>query len=446
MKYDIAIIGAGPGGYTAAFKAADEGLSVVIFEKDRFGGTCLNRGCVPTKALLKSATLLSEIRNAGTFGISVTEVSHDMQAMAMRRDQIVERLRADLEKAVKAKKITLVTGQAVITSPQTVECGGEEYQAQNIIIATGSQVSLPPIPGIDSPQVITSNQLLERQEIDYQSLTIIGAGVIGVECASIYLALGRPVTMIEMADRILPTMDPEIAQRLTAHLKKRGAVIVTGARVSAIEGDTVCYLDRKGQQCRCSSEAILVATGRKASVEGLLGEGVSLEVSRGIVADGNGRTSAPHIYAIGDAVSGNIQLAHVAMAQGENVIDIIQGRQPSVDMKTVPSCLYTDPEAASVGLYEQQAREQGISVRCSKSVTGGNGKCLIENAESGYVKLVMDENDVIIGGQMVCPHATEMIGEIALAVEKKLTAGQLAEVIHPHPTVNEMIAQAAGKR
>jgi dihydrolipoamide dehydrogenase len=334
-------------------------------------------------------------------------------------------------------------GQAQLTSAHTVSCNGENYEAENIILAAGSQVSLPPISGIDSPHVITSDQLLKRTDIDYQSLTIIGGGVIGVECASIYLALGRPVTIIEMTDRILPTMDLEIAQRLTMHLKKRGAVIVTGGRVTAIEDDRVCYLDKKGEPCCVISEAILVATGRKANLEGLLAPAVSLEVSRGIVADENGRTALKGIYAIGDAVSGNIQLAHVAMAQGENVVDIICGRQPAIDLKVVPSCLYTEPEAASVGLYEQQAKDLGLNVHCRKTLTGSNGKCVIENADSGYVKLVLDENEVILGAQLVCPHATEMIGELALAVQKKLTADQLAEVIHPHPTISEMIAAAA---
>ncbi len=443
MNYDVAIIGGGPGGYSAAFKAASEGMSVIMFEKQRLGGTCLNRGCIPTKALLKSALLYGQIAQAETFGIKVSDVAADLSAMAQRRDAIVERLVGDLEKTVKARKITMISGQAQLTSAHSVSCNGENYQAENIIIATGSKVSLPPISGIDSPCVITSDQLLSSQNIDYQSLTIIGGGVIGVECASIYLALGRPVTIIEMADRILPTMDPEIAQRLSMHLKKRGAVIVTGARVTAIEDDRVCYLDKKGEACSLSSEAILIATGRKANLDGLLAEGVSLEVNRGIVTDDAGKTALGSVYAIGDAVSGNIQLAHVAMAQGENVIDVISGRKPVIDTNVVPSCLYTEPEAASVGLFEQQARDMGLNVHCRKSLTGSNGKCVIENADSGYVKLVLDENEVILGAQLVCPHATEMIGELALAVEKKLTVAQLAEVIHPHPTINELIAAAA---
>nr|MCR5067204.1 FAD-dependent oxidoreductase [Erysipelotrichaceae bacterium] len=231
------------------------------------------------------------------------------------------------------------------------------------------------------------------------------------------------------------------SQRLAVYLKKRGARIFTSARVTRIENDTVYYLDKKGEECQSQSAAILVAAGRKAALDGLLAEGVELEINRGVVADELGRTSLDNVYVIGDARSGNIQLAHVAMAQGENVIDVIAGRKPSIDMKTVPSCLYSDPEAASVGLSEQQARDMGIEVRVRKALTGGNGKSVIEDAESGYVKLVMDESDVIIGGQMVCPHATELIGEIAVAVQKKLTLSQLREVIHPHPTVCEMIVQ-----
>ncbi|MBQ6653992.1 MAG: dihydrolipoyl dehydrogenase [Erysipelotrichaceae bacterium] len=441
MKYDVAIIGAGPGGYTAAFRAAEEGLSVIIFERDRFGGTCLNRGCIPTKALLHGALTYGELSRAEKYGVTAEKTGYDMERMTARRDEIVEKLRGDLEKAVKTRKITLVSGQAQLTSGHTVSCNGEEYEAENIIIATGSRVAVPPIEGIDSPHVITSNELLERRDIDYPSLTIIGAGVIGVECASIYLALGREVTLIEMADRILPTMDQEIAQRLAVYLKKKGARIETSVRVISIDDDVVCYLDKKGQECRSQSAAILIAAGRRANVEGLLAEGVQLEINRGITADENGRTSLDGVYVIGDAMAGNIQLAHVAMAQGENVIDTILGRPQSVDMKTVPSCLYSDPEAASVGLGEQQAKDMGIAVRVHKSLTGGNGKSVIEDAESGFVKLVTDENDVIIGAQLVCPHATELISEAALAVQKKMTVKELREVIHPHPSVSEMIAQ-----
>lgn len=443
MKYDLAIIGGGPGGYSAAFKAAEEGLNVVMFEKDKLGGTCLNRGCVPTKALLHSAELYSTLKNSEKYGISASEVSYQMSAIVQRKNEIVEKLRNDLQKAVKANKVTLVEGCGQLAGEHRVICNGEEYEADNIIIATGSKVAIPPIPGIDSSKVITSNELLEREDIDYDSLIIIGAGVIGIECASIYLSLGKPVTLVEMADRILPTMDPEIAQRLNMFLKKRGAVIHTSARVTAINDDTVVFTDKKGQECQVSGQAILVATGRRSNLDDLLAEGVQLEINRGICADEDGRTSLPNVYVIGDARSGNIQLAHLAMAQGENVVDTIMGREKAIDEKVVPSCLYTQPEAASVGLYEQQAKEMGLNIHSHKSLTGANGKCCIEDSESGYVKLVLDENEVIIGAQLVCPHATEMIGELALAVKNGYTADQLAEVIHPHPTIMEMIAAAA---
>ena len=443
MKYDLAIIGGGPGGYSAAFKAAEEGLNVVMFEKDKLGGTCLNRGCVPTKALLHSAELYSTLKNSEKYGISASEVSYQMSAIVQRKNEIVEKLRNDLQKAVKANKVTLVEGCGQLAGEHRVICNSEEYEADNIIIATGSKVAIPPIPGIDSSKVITSNELLEREDIDYDSLIIIGAGVIGIECASIYLSLGKPVTLVEMADRILPTMDPEIAQRLNMFLKKRGAVIHTSARVTAINDDTVVFTDKKGQECQVSGQAILVATGRRSNLDGLLAEGVQLEINRGIFADEDGRTSLPGVYVIGDARSGNIQLAHLAMAQGENVVDTIMGREKAIDEKVVPSCLYTQPEAASVGLYEQQAKEMGLNIHSRKSLTGANGKCCIEDSASGYVKLVLDENEVIIGAQLVCPHATEMIGELALAVKNGYTADQLAEVIHPHPTIMEMIAAAA---
>lgn len=448
MKFDIAIIGGGPGGYTAAEKAAKAGLQVVLFEEDALGGTCLNRGCMPTKALLHSAETYASLSRAALLGVRTGETGYDFTAMHQRKDVVVETLRQGVEKLMKASKVTVVSGRAQIQAAGLVTCNGEEYGVEDIVIATGSRVSYPPIPGIDLPGVCSSKDILEGGGKDFQSLVIIGGGVVGVECASIYRFLGCEVTVLEAADHILPFMDKEIAQRLTMILKKQGAKVESKAAVQKIEGTpgemTVTYTDKKGAEHQVTAQGVLAAAGRKANLEGLFADGFSLELERGaVVADEVGQTSVPHIYVIGDAKARNIQLAHVAEAQAKNVVAAITGKEPPVDMNVVPSCVYTDPEIASVGLTEERAKAEGIPVKTAKYLTGANGKCLIAGTESGYVKVVTHgESGVLLGAQMVCPRATDMIGELALAIQQGITGEALSAVIHPHPTFSEMISGA----
>ncbi len=449
MSYDIAIIGGGPGGYTAAAKAAEKGFSVLLFEQAELGGTCLNRGCMPTKALLHAAEVYSQARAGALLGVNCENVSYDFAAMHRRKNEVVSTLRRNVEKLMQAKKVAVVCGKAQIIGPNTILCGGEQYSAQNIIIATGSVPACPPIPGAELDGVYTSDDLLEGEGKKLDSLIIIGGGVIGVECASIYLPLGCKVTILEAMGQILPTMDREIAQRLTMLLKKQGAAITTQARVQRIEGEpgamTVTYLDKKGAEQTASAQGVLMATGRRANTEGLFAQGTQPEMERGaIIADECGRTSLAGVYVIGDAKAKNIQLAHVATAQAANAVAAIAGEKPPVDTRFVPACVYAAPEIASVGMTESEAKAAGIAVRTGKCLTGANGKCLIEGAESGYVKLVAEkESGRLLGAQLVCPRATDLIAELALAVQKGLTAAQLREVIHPHPTFCEMVGEAA---
>lgn len=448
MKYDLAIIGGGPGGYEAAAKAGAAGLNVIIFEKAQLGGTCLNRGCIPTKALLHSAEAYGHMAKAAELGIRVDGLSYDFSAMHQRKADIVEGLRQGIAKLMKMSKVTIVEGAAQVSGTQQITCNGEIYEAQDIIIASGSIPFVPPIPGHELEGVYTSNELLENGGKELDSLIVIGGGVIGVECASIYLPLGCRVTILELADHILPPMDKEIAQRLTMLLKKQDANIQTKVNVTSIAGEPgkmmVTYVDKKGVETTVEGAGVLVATGRRANTEGLFAEGCSPEMECGaIVGDHLGRTSIPHIYVIGDAKARNIQLAHVASAQGKNVVDAILGKEPAIDVAIVPSCVYTNPEIASVGISEEQAKATGIAVKCGKALTGANGKCLIEGSESGYLKLVCAaESDVLLGAQLVCPRATDMLAELTLAVQQKLTAAQLGAVIHPHPTICEMAAAA----
>ncbi len=449
MHFDIAIIGGGPGGYTAAEKAAKAGLQVVLFEQEDLGGTCLNRGCMPTKALLHSAETFAAMAHAQDLGVHTQGASYDFAAMHQRKAQVVETLRQGVEKLMKANKITVVHGQACIQKAGVVTCNDETYEVQDILIATGSKVAYPPIPGIDLPGVYNSRDMLQGNGQDFTSLVIIGGGVVGVEFASIYRCLGCQVTLLEAADHILPFMDREIAQRLTMILKKQGVTVEAKAMVQRIEGYpdamTVTYTDKKGAEHQITAQGVLAAAGRIANLDGLFGPDFSLELDRGaVVGDEIGRTSVPHVYVIGDAKARNIQLAHVASAQGENVIADILGKRPPLDMSVVPSCVYTVPEIASVGLTEEKAKADGIAVKTGKYLTGANGKCLIEGTESGYVKLVTDSaTGRLLGAQLVCPRATDMVGELTVAIQKGLTAADLAQVIHPHPTFSEMLFGAA---
>ncbi|MBR6958100.1 MAG: FAD-dependent oxidoreductase, partial [Erysipelotrichaceae bacterium] len=375
-------------------------------------------------------------------GVSVTSCGYDYSRMLERKQTVVDSLRGGIEKGLKGKKITVVNDLATVTGDHTVRTSEAEYEAENILICSGSVPSLPPIEGIEL--AITSDDILEKDHELAESIIIIGGGVIGLEVASVYLNLGRQVTILEMADQLIPNMDKELATRISMFLKKKGAVIVTKAAVRKIENDgelrKVTYADKNGNEVQVTGNDVLCAAGRRANVSGLF-ENVDVEINRGIVTDENYRTAISNIYAIGDCRRGNVQLAHVAMAQAVNVIDVICGREKSVDEGVIPSCIYTDPEMASVGLIETEAKEKGIEVIARKTLTGANGKCMIEQADSGYVKLVIDKNsEQIIGAQLICPDATNMIGELAVAVQKKMTVSELKEVIHPHPTVVEMIA------
>lgn len=432
MTYDIAIVGGGPGGYTAAEEAAARGLSVVLFERDLLGGTCLNRGCIPTKSLLHDAA-------SGA-------VPAEMHA---RKAAIVTQLRDGVEKLMRQRKVTVVRGNATVAAPGRVTCDGEEYEARDIIVATGSVPATIPVPGIGLPGVYTSDDLLEGDGVSLSSLVIVGGGVIGVEFATVYANLGADVTILEAVDRILPPFDREVSQRVTAHLKRRGIAVETSCRVCSIEGEPgstrVSYTDRRGSERTVEAEGVLVACGRRPATEGLFSDEATPLLERGaVVCDERGQTSIEHLWAIGDVVAGTTQLAHVAEAQARNVVATICGEEPVSDMAVIPSCVYTTPEVALVGLAEGEAKERGIEVRTAKALTGSNGKCLVEGSESGYVKLVASaEGGRLLGAQLVCPHATDLVAELALAISLGCTARQLAAVIHPHPTVSELVSAAA---
>lgn len=451
--FDLVIIGAGPGGYVSAIKAAQLGLRVAVAERREVGGTCLNRGCIPTKALIHASHLYREMRMCEKLGITAEKVSYDIGKIYARKDDVVAQLRGGVEYLLSAHKdkIELIRGNAVITSPNTVEVntgnGTAALETKNILIAAGAAPVRPPIPGMELPGVMTSDEILEQSGTAYKKLTIIGGGVIGMEFAAIFNSLGCEVTVIEAADRILPSLDRELSQNLNMILKKRGVNIYPASMLELIEqreNGLACYFSHKGETLGVESEAALVAIGRKADARGLFADGLSIQCECGIVVDEHFQTSIPGIYAVGDVVHGGIQLAHAASAQGCNAVMRMAGAEPEIDLSVVPSCIYTDPEIACAGLGAEAAKAMNIAVKTGKFNMTSLGKSVIESRERSFIKLVFDaETDVLLGAQLMCARATDLIGELSAAIVNRLTIKQLGAVIRPHPSFTEGISEAA---
>lgn len=451
-EYQLIVIGAGPGGYEAAIRAAQLGLTTALIERRDVGGTCLNRGCIPTKAMLHSAQLYREAANFELFGLHTENTSFDWAKVHQRKNDVVVKLRTGIEQLIKANKIDFFNNSASILGKNDVQLDqGEVIRGENILIATGSVPARPPIPGLDLPNVVTSDELLDDPHFTQadslaKEILIIGGGVIGVEFASVFSSFGCHVTIVEAMERILPTMDREISQSLNMVLKKRGVSIHTGAMVEKLEQDEnglVCHFTEKGKAQAVPAQQVLVAIGRRPNTQGLFAEGFEVACERGrIVTDENFRTSVDSIYAIGDVTS-KIQLAHMASAQGICAVHTIAGQKPPIDLRYVPGCIYTDPEIASVGITENEAKQQGIPVKKGKFLMTGNGRSLIDEQERGFIKvLAHQETDVILGAQLMCSRATDIVAELATAIVNGLTCAQLAGVIRPHPTFCEGVTEA----
>lgn len=448
-KFDLIIIGAGPGGYVAAIKAAHLGLDTAVVESGELGGTCLNRGCIPTKAMIHASSLYREIREGGKFGIFADDVRYDYSKILTYKDETSLALRQGIEQLFKANGITLVKGTGTLTADKKVEVQMEEekvcLEAENVLLASGSKPLILPIEGMDLPGVLTSDELFKLEEVP-ESLLVIGGGVISVEFATVFSSLGCKVTIVEALPRILPNLDKEISQNLKMILKRRGIDIHTAASVQKVEkdGDVLkCTFLEKEKPVEVTSQYILSAVGRVSNTEGLFAEGVSVEMERGkILVDEHFETSQKGVYAVGDVIKG-IQLAHVASAQGTYVAEKIAGKKPSIDLSIVPSCVYTDPEIASVGITEEEAKEQGIEIAVGKFMMSANGKALITKEERSFVKVIADASGKnILGAQMMCARATDMIGEFGTAIANQLTAEQLLKAMRAHPTYNEAVAEA----
>jgi dihydrolipoamide dehydrogenase len=446
-SFDIIVVGAGVGGYTAALKAAALGKSVTIVEARLVGGTCLNVGCIPTKALLESTKALKTVAKAREMGIETGEAQARPEAIVERSDSVVAVLSKGVEDLLARGGIELIRGSARLTEPGLVrvvsETGEMEFEAGSVILATGSSwIDLPGIE-IDGKQIITSDHAL-RLTGSGEDLVIVGAGAVGCEFAEVYSALGSNITIVEMLDQIVPGEDTELARRLEAALKRKGIKVLTGTRVAGI--------DRKGERIAVrldgaddiETDRVLVGVGRKPNIEGLGLEAVGVELEGGAIkVDSHMRTSVPGIFAVGD-VTGKFMLAHVALAQG-----VVAGRNAGgvdavMEYEAIPRSVYSDPELAAVGLSESQARDRGIDCSVHKVRLGQIGRALTMGETFGLAKLVYESaTGKVLGFHALGPHASELLAEVTLAVGKGLKVGDIAGTIHAHPTLSEIIWECA---
>lgn len=451
-RYDLVIIGSGPGGYVAAIKAAKLGMKTAIIERGEIGGTCLNRGCIPTKTLMHSSHLYQEAKTMKDLGIHYEGLSFDMERLQTRKDEVVHKIRQGIVQLLEANGVTILKGIAMIEKNNHITITKSEglfevILADKILIATGSKPIIPKIEGVHLPNVITSDELLSKQNL-YKKLLIIGGGVIGIEFASIYNDLGCEVEIIEAMDRLLPNMDKEIAQSIAMNLKKKGVTIHTKSKVTRISEDLetgilICEYEEKGQLKTTSTDGILLSVGRKASTEELFAPGLEIEMDGSCIkVSQDYETNIKGIYAIGDVIKGK-QLAHAASAQGMTAVQRMTGKEASINLAVIPSCIYTNPEIATVGLSEEEALTVGYSIKTGKYPMLGNCKTLLSGGERGFIKVICeDATDRILGAQLLCDRATDMISEFATAISLGLTSKELASIIRPHPTYSEAITEA----
>ena len=440
---DVAIVGAGPAGYVAAIRAAQLGAEVVLIEKDEVGGVCLNRGCIPTKALLESTKTLSTIRKAADFGISVEKVSLDFPLMMERTYAIVKRLVAGLNYLMKTNNIRTMKGTAKITGRNSLEVvkengSKESVEAKAIIIATGSEPTRPSLSGM-----ITDEAL--RLKAVPNSILITGLGVIGVELAFMFNALGSTTTLIGETAGILPTEDREISAQMHGMMEKRGVTILTKAKIAKIDetesGKKVAVVTEKEQRQIVTEEVLF--TDRAPNIKNLGLETTGVRVDKGrIVVDNEMKTNVPDVYAAGDVTGG--WLAHVAFAEGVVAAENAMGLRSTMDYNVIPRCTFTNPEVASVGLTEEQAKARGYSARLGRFPFLANGRALTLREHEGFVKIIADDKSgEILGVHIIGPRATDLISEAALAMKLEATVEEIANTIHPHPTLAETLREAA---
>ena len=448
QKFDAVVVGGGPGGYECAIRLSQNGLKTALVEEAELGGTCLNRGCIPTKTLLHSADIYHDAKNGAPFGINVGELTFDYAKIIERKNAVAKQLSNGVAFLEKNHGVTVFASHATLADRNTVElANGETLQCDHLIVATGSSPARIPIPGVDLPGVVDSTGLLNMMECP-KHIIIVGGGVIGVEFATFFYRLGVPVTIVEMLDRVLGPLDKDITDFVEAELKRCGVELVLGVRVESIEaGLKVNYAAVKdGAKGSVEGDVVLMAGGRAPNTKGIGLEKLGVQMDRkGFVEiDGLCRTNVPGVYAIGD-INGKMQLAHVASAQGLLVADHIAGKPcKQLNYNRIPSCVYCNPETAMVGLTEEQARATGRKIGTGTFNLSGNGKALTMGENKGLVKFVYDKaTDEILGFHIIGPRATDLAAEVAAVMECEGTVAEIGRTVHPHPTVSEVVMEAA---
>lgn len=442
--YEIIIIGGGPGGYVSAIKAAQMGKKTAIVEKENFGGTCLNVGCIPTKALLRSAESLNEVKESAKFGVIDLDVSKaklDLKKVQERKQGVIKQLVGGVQGLLKGNGITIINGEAKLIEKNTVEVAGKKYTTDNVIIATGSDVKNLPIAVSPKMEVLTSKEMLDIAKTP-KAMAIIGGGVIGIEFAYFLASIGTKVIVVEFLDRILPMVDEEITAQVTANLEKMGIIIHTSAKVTEITDKAVKF-EKNGASQEVEVEKVLMAVGRAPRLDGIDCQKLGIKMERGaIVTDSELKTSVPNVYAIGD-VNGKAMLAHTASMEGIVAVENICGHKSVMDYEKIPSAIYVQPEIASVGLTEAAAKAKYGNVKVGKFPLLANGKAKVAGEERGLVKVIIEPKyGEIVGVHMYCIHATDMIAEAVVAMKVEATAEEVAMAIHPHPTVSEVMHEA----
>lgn len=461
-QYDLIIIGGGPGGYTAAAKAAAFGMRTALIEMGELGGSCVNTGCIPTKALLQATAVYRDVVQASRFGITANGVGFDLKKMQDYKDDSVEEFRMMIRRSLTSNNVSLICGEGRLHKDNVVEIvtaeGSTFIKGTYVILATGSRSRIPDIPGIKLPQVMTSRELLEAEEWKFDCLTVLGGGVIGVELATVFAALGSKVTIFEQGNCLLSNMDPIISEQVEESLREKGIDVICNASVTQIskrKNDTVSVAyQANGSWKEIAADRVLIAAGRVPFLGNALAEDCEVTVKNGSpVTKGTYRTTQKNVFAIGDVIS-NIRLAHVATSQAIYVVESLAGTRHRMQLTVVPNgmyvalpvvplCIYTDPEIASVGFTADDAHTYNMKTKCGMAHMRDNGKAILSQKDNGFIRLIFEAyTDTLVGAQIMCSRATDMIGEMATAIANGLTAYQLSTAMRAHPTYGEAITQA----
>jgi dihydrolipoamide dehydrogenase len=440
----VVVLGGGPGGDVAALRAAQLGADVTMIERAELGGTCLNWGCIPTKALLATADLLRRVRNAGDLGLVVPEVSIDFPKMMERKEDVVLRMRSGVEGAAKRKGVTVVRGEGRVDGDAVV-VGDDRYPYDHLIVCVGTEPSGLPGYDMDHPAILTSNEILRLETVP-ESMIVVGGGVVGCEFASLFATLGTQITIVEILPRLLAGIDNRTASQFQKLMEKDGVVVHLGRQATITDYRDDGVTVRLDDDTEISAEKLLVSVGRRSQAAGIGLEEIGVEITeRGhVVVDEFLRTANPKVWGVGDCIGG-LQLAHLASAEGGRAAEnALTGKLIPMDRTVVPSCIYTHPEIATVGLNADAAKEAGHQVKLGQARFIGSGKALGEGEPEGYAQVVMDaDSGLLLGATIMGVHAVEMIHEIGVAISDGLTVDELGEIIHAHPTVSEMVMDAA---